>query len=244
LDTLFFEGDPTAWSSYRASTVLPVGSAPGTWGVSEFYLQDKAHNFKVYNFTETVRFMLQSDANDTEIPLPSPQPPTGGDYSINDVLLSKAEVYENLPIGTEVGIFSTILRHPVNFAPSPPTYELVLGEGSWHNDLFDLDPQGMLKTRIVLDSVTNATLNVRVRASIDQNATLEKPFVITVLYNPVLIVDPIEKGGAEANATSDKTGCRLLGTGNNVHGQLGEGTNANRSTFSEIIREGVIAAAV
>jgi hypothetical protein len=54
----FFEGDPLSWVSYQDSVVLPVGSAPGFWGVSELYLQDKANNFKVYDFTETIRFDL------------------------------------------------------------------------------------------------------------------------------------------------------------------------------------------
>jgi alpha-tubulin suppressor-like RCC1 family protein len=233
--SLYFDGDPTAWSSYRASTVLPVGSAPGTWGVSELYLQDKARNFKVYNFTETVRFALE---NATDVPTGTPTfSPAPTSVSIENILLSQSEVKENLPAGTVVGTFSAILSAG---SGKTPVYELALGEGSWHNDLFDLDPQGMLKTKAVLDFETNSTLNVRVRASIDQNATFEKSFMITVLYNPDLTVDPIEKGGPEANATVNETGYRLLGTGNNEHGQLGEGTNANLSSFSEIIREGVV----
>ena len=63
--SLFFDGDPSSWFSYQDSVVLPVGSAPGTWGVSELYLQDKAHNFKVYDFTETIRFSL-GDTVDTK----------------------------------------------------------------------------------------------------------------------------------------------------------------------------------
>ena len=54
----FFEGDALSWASYDDTVVLPVGSAPGIWGLSELYLEDKAHNFKVYDFTETVRFDL------------------------------------------------------------------------------------------------------------------------------------------------------------------------------------------
>lgn len=54
----FFDDDASSWSAYRDSVVLPVGSAPGTWGLSELYLQDKANNFKVYNFTETIQFVL------------------------------------------------------------------------------------------------------------------------------------------------------------------------------------------
>ena len=66
----FFEGDPLSWVSYQDSVVLPVGSAPGLWGVSELYLQDKANNFKVYDFTETIRFDLLDDSSSGSDTLP------------------------------------------------------------------------------------------------------------------------------------------------------------------------------
>ena len=44
------------WQEYTATVVLPAGSAPGLWGVSEFTVQDRAGNFKPYNFVETVTF--------------------------------------------------------------------------------------------------------------------------------------------------------------------------------------------
>ena len=55
---LTFDGDPTAWQGYGATVVLPVGSAPGIWGLAELYLRDKANNIAVYDFTETIRFDL------------------------------------------------------------------------------------------------------------------------------------------------------------------------------------------
>ena len=36
--------------------MLPVGSAPGRWGITELTLIDRAQNFKTYDFTEIVRF--------------------------------------------------------------------------------------------------------------------------------------------------------------------------------------------
>lgn len=41
---------------YYFNTVLPVGSPPGTWGVSSITLLDHALNTKSYSFTEIVRF--------------------------------------------------------------------------------------------------------------------------------------------------------------------------------------------
>jgi hypothetical protein len=56
--TLFFNGDATAWKQYTETVVLPVGSAPGTWGLANMVLHDKAGNRKAYDFTETLIFEL------------------------------------------------------------------------------------------------------------------------------------------------------------------------------------------
>ncbi|MDE6127170.1 MAG: hypothetical protein K2G30_09460, partial [Muribaculaceae bacterium] len=54
--THFFDGDPTAWERYTIRCVLPQGSAPGIWGLSELTPQDKAGNVATYNFVETLIF--------------------------------------------------------------------------------------------------------------------------------------------------------------------------------------------
>jgi hypothetical protein len=54
--TLFPTDDPTQWHTYTRNIVLPVGSAPGTWGLSEMTLYDRAGNFNGYDFTEIVHF--------------------------------------------------------------------------------------------------------------------------------------------------------------------------------------------
>ena len=64
---LDYQGDPSAWTAYEATVILPVGSAPGIWGVSELYLRDKANNVANYDFTETIRFDL--DGNELLVPL-------------------------------------------------------------------------------------------------------------------------------------------------------------------------------
>ena len=54
---------PTAedidWYEYTSTVVLPAGSAPGTWGVVELTLRDRALNFKTYNFTEIISFQTE-----------------------------------------------------------------------------------------------------------------------------------------------------------------------------------------
>lgn len=54
--TRFFEGDPTAWAEYTVNVLLPVGSAPGTWGLQSITLEDKAGNTNPVLFTENIHF--------------------------------------------------------------------------------------------------------------------------------------------------------------------------------------------
>ncbi len=56
---LFPSGDPSVWTAGTVTVLLPAGSAPGTWGVSELKLVDRAHNFRVYDFTEIMHFEIE-----------------------------------------------------------------------------------------------------------------------------------------------------------------------------------------
>jgi hypothetical protein len=47
------------WYEYTSTVILPAGSAPGTWGVVELTLRDRALNFKTYNFTEIISFQTE-----------------------------------------------------------------------------------------------------------------------------------------------------------------------------------------
>ena len=57
--TRFYQGDPTVYKRYEIRKTLPKGSAPGTWGVSEIVLRDKAGNTNTYDFLETLHFRLE-----------------------------------------------------------------------------------------------------------------------------------------------------------------------------------------
>ena len=53
---------PGEWKTFNLSTILPVGSAPGTWGLSSMQLVDRANNIKNYSFVEIVQFdLLEAD---------------------------------------------------------------------------------------------------------------------------------------------------------------------------------------
>ena len=60
---LYFDGDPTVYRTYEKTILLPVGSVPGTWGLAEMKIVDKARNTLRADFTEIVRF----EVNDAPI---------------------------------------------------------------------------------------------------------------------------------------------------------------------------------
>ena len=67
---LYFDGNPALFKEYHRRIVLPVGSAPGIWGLADMTVFDKAGNTLRSDFTEIVRFevgdaptYVQSDVN-------------------------------------------------------------------------------------------------------------------------------------------------------------------------------------
>ena len=53
---LFPSGDPSQWADQTFTVLRPAGSAPGTWGLAEMTVRDRAGNFKAYDFTEIIHF--------------------------------------------------------------------------------------------------------------------------------------------------------------------------------------------
>ena len=58
-DELYPEGDPTVWKWHTATIILPLGSAPGTWGLADMAIYDRAANFRWYDFTEIIHFEVE-----------------------------------------------------------------------------------------------------------------------------------------------------------------------------------------
>ena len=76
---VYFTGDPTAWRTYEQTIILPVGSAPGMWGLAEMTVWDKAQNKFRADFTEIVRFEVAGNAGkiaamDLQLMPPAPNP--------------------------------------------------------------------------------------------------------------------------------------------------------------------------
>ena len=53
---VYFTRDPAVYETYHKTVILPVGSIPGTWGLAEMNVFDKAENILRANFTEIIRF--------------------------------------------------------------------------------------------------------------------------------------------------------------------------------------------
>ena len=60
----FFNGDPTEVKEYTIVIILPPGSAPGIWGLSEMTLIDMVANQTKYDFTEIIHFEVD-ETNDS-----------------------------------------------------------------------------------------------------------------------------------------------------------------------------------
>lgn len=56
---VYFTRDPAVYETYHKTVILPVGSIPGTWGLAEMKVFDKAYNILRANFTEIIRFEVQ-----------------------------------------------------------------------------------------------------------------------------------------------------------------------------------------
>ena len=57
--SLYPQGDPTEWQAIERVVVLPEGSLPGTWGIAEIWVRDRARNRQQYNFVEIVHFEVE-----------------------------------------------------------------------------------------------------------------------------------------------------------------------------------------
>ena len=70
---MYFTGTPTVYKSYQQQIILPVGSIPGTWGLAEMALKDKARNVSKYDFSEIVRFEVGDVPAAPDLTAESPQ---------------------------------------------------------------------------------------------------------------------------------------------------------------------------
>lgn len=58
---LYPEYDPIEWRYLERVVILPAGSVPGTWGIAEIVIEDRARNFEIYNFVEIIHFEVEGE---------------------------------------------------------------------------------------------------------------------------------------------------------------------------------------
>ncbi len=93
----------------------------------------------------------------------------------NDIILSKQQVLEKKPAGTEVGSFTTSDQDPED----THNYALVAGEGSAGNEFFFIDGDNLV-TNTIFNWEENDSYSIRVKSS-DGEFSIEKIFKITIL---------------------------------------------------------------
>jgi len=102
------------------------------------------------------------------------------------VILANPNGISGSPIGTQPywvdgdASHGTVANQIHTFPSQSYTFSLVDGNGSSGNALFSLESNGTLKTAAVLDFETNASHSIRVRATDELNASVEKSFVVQV----------------------------------------------------------------
>ena len=79
---VYFTRDPTVYETYHKTIILPVGSIPGTWGLAQMKVWDKARNLLRANFTEIIRF----EVTDTPLTVMSADFDGDGQVALEDFL--------------------------------------------------------------------------------------------------------------------------------------------------------------
>ena len=124
-------------------------------------------------------------------------------------------IAENQPIGTVVGELNATGPD----ANSTLTYHFDSGAGDGNNSLFTLDANGTLKTSVVLDHESNASLSVRIRASDEHGASVGKIFTVMVTdgFAPIVGTHPqvesVSEGYRLSGEILDSGGAVLLERG-------------------------------
>ena len=113
--------------------------------------------------------------------------------------LNGSSVAENSNAGSVVGILNATDLD----ANATITLTFAEGNGSQHNNLFAIDTNGTLRTTATFDYETNATaLHIRVKATDEHNASLEKALAIAVTN----VVEDLDGDGIEDHFDPDDDG--------------------------------------
>ena len=155
-------------------------------GIEDYYDTDDDGD----GFSDADEIAYSSDPRDNQSV--ANQAPTAID-------LNGSSVAENSNAISLVGIL--IATDPD--ANATVTLNFTDGNGSQHNNLFTIDANGTLRTAVTFDYETNATaLHIRVKATDEHNASIEKVFAISVTN----VVEDLDGDGIEDHVDPDDDG--------------------------------------
>jgi hypothetical protein len=109
--------------------------------------------------------------------------------------------------------------------PSPAyVFSLVDGDGSTGNSLFTLESNGILKTATILDYEANASHSIRVRATDELNASVEKSFDVNVTDdssdNPTTVTYTFSNAGTTGREGPTQNQVNTAYAGTNLAGNV------------------------
>ena len=99
---IYFSGDPIVYQTYQKTIILPVGSIPGTWGIAQMNIFDKAQNILRADFTEIVRFEIEDTVVHTDADINE-----DGEINILDLVLI-AQAFETQDTNADVNGDGTV----------------------------------------------------------------------------------------------------------------------------------------
>ena len=171
------DGEANATQSLTVNVTNMVEDFDGD-GVEDHFDTDDDND----GFSDTAEIAYGSDPrNATSL---ANQAPTAID-------LNGTTIAENQPVGTVLGEFNTTDPD----ANATHVFTLVEGNGSTHNNFFTLDANGTLRTLVSLDHEANATLSIRVKATDEHQAAMERNFTVTVTDEPDIAYDALTLQG-------------------------------------------------
>jgi hypothetical protein len=146
------------------------------------------------------------------------------DDAPTNLVLSKAEIDENEPAGTEVDSFSTTDED----VGDTFTYSLVAGEGSTDNGSFEISGN-VLKTKESFNYEAKSSYSIRVRTTDSGGKSFEKKFTITIINvnDPPTVVNDTYTGAV--GNTKAVLGNVVSGPSVSLSGMGGESPLANDS---------------
>ena len=146
-DKVYFSRDPTIYQTYHQTIILPVGSIPGTWGLAEMRVHDKAHNKLQADFTEIIRFEVLDPDSTVVIYGPAQAIPrtltmVSGDEQQGTVGAALAAPF----------VISVLDQNGVAYAGATVTFTITTGEGALLVESATTDANGRAVTTLMLGS--------------------------------------------------------------------------------------------